>query len=183
MPFILAPQGAPPSSPLNDSMIEVRHLRSLAAIAESRKIATAAERVHLTQSALSHQMRAIEAHYGVTLFDRSRDRGAIYAGRRSPARAREGRYGAHRRRRARSDASEGRYARRAAYRARVPHLLRLADAGDGRVQAALAGSRSRSRRRLSPQPDRAAVERQGRSRHRIATAQGQGVSRRTAFPV
>lgn len=53
-------------------MIEVRHLRSLAAIAESRKITTAAERLHLTQSALSHQMRAIEMHYGVSLFDRSR---------------------------------------------------------------------------------------------------------------
>jgi LysR family transcriptional regulator for metE and metH len=53
-------------------MIEIRHLRSLAAIADSRKISTAAERVHLTQSALSHQIRAIEAHYGVTLFERSR---------------------------------------------------------------------------------------------------------------
>jgi LysR family transcriptional regulator for metE and metH len=53
-------------------MIEIRHLRSLVAIAESRKIATAAERVHLTQSALSHQIRAIEAHYGVTVFERSR---------------------------------------------------------------------------------------------------------------
>src|SRR6185436_18726515 len=53
-------------------MIEIRHLRSLVAIAESTKLAAAAERVHLTQSALSHQMRAIEAHYGITLFDRSR---------------------------------------------------------------------------------------------------------------
>lgn len=53
-------------------MIEIRHLRSLIAIADCRKIATAAERVHLTQSALSHQMRAVEAHYGVTLFERSR---------------------------------------------------------------------------------------------------------------
>ena len=53
-------------------MIELRHLRSLVAIADSRKIATAAERLHLTQSALSHQIRAVEAHYGVTLFERSR---------------------------------------------------------------------------------------------------------------
>jgi LysR family transcriptional regulator for metE and metH len=53
-------------------MIEIRHLRSLAAIADSRKISTAAERVHLTQSALSHQVRALESHYGVTLFERSR---------------------------------------------------------------------------------------------------------------
>jgi LysR family transcriptional regulator for metE and metH len=53
-------------------VIEVRHLRSLAAIADTGKIATAAERVHLTQSALSHQIRAMEAHFGVTLLDRSR---------------------------------------------------------------------------------------------------------------
>jgi LysR family transcriptional regulator for metE and metH len=53
-------------------MIEFRHLRSLVAIAESRTFAAAADRVHLTQSALSHQVRAIEAHYGVSLFDRSR---------------------------------------------------------------------------------------------------------------
>jgi LysR family transcriptional regulator for metE and metH len=54
-------------------MIEVRHLRSLAAIAESRRMGVAAERLHLTQSALSHQMRIVETHYGVTLFDRTRD--------------------------------------------------------------------------------------------------------------
>jgi LysR family transcriptional regulator for metE and metH len=54
-------------------MIEVRHLRSLAAIAESRRIGAAAERVHLTQSALSHQLRALENHYGVRLFERTRD--------------------------------------------------------------------------------------------------------------
>jgi len=53
-------------------MIEVRHLRSLVAIADSRKISAAAERVHLTQSALSHQIRALEAHYDVMLFERSR---------------------------------------------------------------------------------------------------------------
>ena len=54
-------------------MIELRHFRSLIAIADTRKIASAAERVHLTQSALSHQIRALEEHYGVILFERSRD--------------------------------------------------------------------------------------------------------------
>lgn len=53
-------------------MIEVRHLRSLVAIAESKSLSAAAERVHVTQSALSHQIRAMERHYGVALFDRSR---------------------------------------------------------------------------------------------------------------
>jgi LysR family transcriptional regulator, regulator for metE and metH len=53
------------------SPLELRHLRSLAAIADTRRLAEAAGRVHLTQSALSHQVRALEAHYGVTLFQRT----------------------------------------------------------------------------------------------------------------
>jgi len=52
-------------------MLELRHLRSLTAIAGARRLADAAERVHLTQSALSHQVRALEAHYGITLFQRT----------------------------------------------------------------------------------------------------------------
>lgn len=52
-------------------MIEIRHLRSLLAVADAGKLASAAERVHLTQSALSHQIRALESHYGITLFERT----------------------------------------------------------------------------------------------------------------
>ncbi len=52
-------------------MLELRHLRSLAAIADTGKLVQAAGRVHLTQGALSHQMRALEAHYGVSLFQRT----------------------------------------------------------------------------------------------------------------
>jgi LysR family transcriptional regulator for metE and metH len=52
-------------------MIEIRHLRTLAAVAESGKLSTAATRLHITQSAVSHQLRDLERHYGVTLFDRS----------------------------------------------------------------------------------------------------------------
>lgn len=52
-------------------MLELRHLRSLLAIADTGKLAAAAERMHLTQSALSHQVRAIEEHYGVPLFQRT----------------------------------------------------------------------------------------------------------------
>ena len=52
-------------------MIEIRHMRSLLAIAETRTLSSAAERVHLTQSALSHQIRALEAHYELTLFERT----------------------------------------------------------------------------------------------------------------
>jgi LysR family transcriptional regulator, regulator for metE and metH len=52
-------------------MIEIRHLKSLIAIAETGKLAHAAERVFLTQSALSHQIRALEEHYAITLFQRT----------------------------------------------------------------------------------------------------------------
>lgn len=52
-------------------MLEIRHLKSLKAIAETSKLGLAAERVFLTQSALSHQIRALETHYEITLFQRS----------------------------------------------------------------------------------------------------------------
>ena len=52
-------------------MLEIRHLKSLVAISETGKLAHAAERVFLTQSALSHQIRALEDHYNITLFNRS----------------------------------------------------------------------------------------------------------------
>lgn len=52
-------------------MLEIRHLKSLKAIAETGKLGLAAERVFLTQSALSHQIRALEDHYEITLFQRS----------------------------------------------------------------------------------------------------------------
>jgi len=54
------------------SPLELRHLRSFVAIDETRTLAAAAERVHLTQSALSHQIRALESHYGLALFERTR---------------------------------------------------------------------------------------------------------------
>lgn len=52
-------------------MLEIRHLKSLKAIAETGKLGLAAERVFLTQSALSHQIRALETHYDIVLFNRS----------------------------------------------------------------------------------------------------------------
>lgn len=52
-------------------MIEIRHLRSLVALHETGRLAPAAERVHLTPSALTHQMRALESHYGAALYRRT----------------------------------------------------------------------------------------------------------------
>jgi LysR family transcriptional regulator, regulator for metE and metH len=50
--------------------LEVRHLRLIRAIAEEGSVTRAGNRLFLTQSALSHQLRDIETKLGVTLFDR-----------------------------------------------------------------------------------------------------------------
>ena len=51
-------------------MLEIRHLRTLMAIAETGTVSRAADRVHLTQSAVSHQLKALESHYGVAMVTR-----------------------------------------------------------------------------------------------------------------
>jgi LysR family transcriptional regulator for metE and metH len=50
--------------------LEVRHLSLVKAVAESGSISRAGVRLHLTQSALSHQLRSIEEQLGVRLFHR-----------------------------------------------------------------------------------------------------------------
>jgi len=51
-------------------MIDIRHLRTLTAIRETGSLAEAAERLHLTQSALSHQLKGLEEVIGLSLFAR-----------------------------------------------------------------------------------------------------------------
>ncbi|HQU16261.1 MAG: LysR family transcriptional regulator [Chromatiales bacterium 21-64-14] len=51
-------------------MIEIRHLRTLMAIREVGTLAGAASRLHLTQSALSHQLRILEERLGIPLLHR-----------------------------------------------------------------------------------------------------------------
>ncbi|MEP6739509.1 MAG: LysR substrate-binding domain-containing protein [Caldimonas sp.] len=50
--------------------MELRHLRYFAALAETLSFTRAAERAHVTQSTLSHQIRQLEEEVGQPLFDR-----------------------------------------------------------------------------------------------------------------
>ncbi|MEM1436005.1 MAG: LysR family transcriptional regulator [Pseudomonadota bacterium] len=52
------------------SHLELRHLRTLAALRDTGSLVEAAERVFLTQSALSHQLKDLEHRIGASLFIR-----------------------------------------------------------------------------------------------------------------
>lgn len=52
------------------SILELRHLRMLEALVENGNLSRAAQRLHLTQSAISHQVKQMEDHYGAPLFER-----------------------------------------------------------------------------------------------------------------
>lgn len=49
-------------------MLEIRHLRTLLTLRDSGNLALSAQRLHLTQSALSHQIKALEGYFGCELF-------------------------------------------------------------------------------------------------------------------
>ncbi len=51
--------------------IDLRHMRSFLAVAEERAFSRAARRSHVSQSALSKQVKAIEAELGANVFDRN----------------------------------------------------------------------------------------------------------------
>ena len=50
--------------------LETRHLRLVVAIADYGSLTRASNQLHLTQSALSHQLSDLEAQLGVRLFER-----------------------------------------------------------------------------------------------------------------
>jgi DNA-binding transcriptional LysR family regulator len=67
-----------PSTPRQDLLcpvaLELRHLRLVLAIVEAGGMTKAGAYLHLTQPALSRQLRAIETRLGLTLFHRVKKR-------------------------------------------------------------------------------------------------------------
>ena len=55
---------------MNLGQIELRHLRYFIAVAESAHFTRAAEKLHVTQPTLSHQIRQLEGQLNLPLFDR-----------------------------------------------------------------------------------------------------------------
>jgi LysR family transcriptional regulator for metE and metH len=65
-----AAKPAKPFDLLQYTPLEVRHLRLVCAVVEARTLAGAATRLHLTTSALSHQLQQLEHITGTRIFDR-----------------------------------------------------------------------------------------------------------------
>lgn len=55
---------------MKPTFLEFRHLKTLLALKATGSVSQAADRVFLTQSALSHQIKTLEQQYGLALFER-----------------------------------------------------------------------------------------------------------------
>lgn len=55
---------------MQSSILDVRHLRTLVALRDTGSLVRAAQLLNLTQSALSHQVKLLEDHFGAPLFER-----------------------------------------------------------------------------------------------------------------
>jgi len=54
------------------SMPNLRHLRALLMVAEAKSITAAADRIHLSQPAITQALNKLERHFGARLFDRQK---------------------------------------------------------------------------------------------------------------
>ena len=70
------PTPFPPADPTPGAPMELRHLETLLAVAESGSFTGAADQLHTVQSNVSEQIRQLEDELGVSLFSRGR-RGAV----------------------------------------------------------------------------------------------------------
>jgi DNA-binding transcriptional LysR family regulator len=61
-----------PPRPVDNTRMQLRHLRTFAAVASTLNITRAAEQIHLAQSSVTEQIQTLEADLGTPLFDRSR---------------------------------------------------------------------------------------------------------------
>jgi LysR family transcriptional regulator for metE and metH len=66
---------------MSTTALELRHLETLLALAECGSLSKAAARLFLTQSALSHQLKALESHYGAALVEKNVRPLALYGHR------------------------------------------------------------------------------------------------------
>ncbi len=66
-------------------MLSIRQLRALVALADTEHFRKAAERVHVTQPALSTQIQSLEAHLGIMLVERTKRRVVFTAAGRALA--------------------------------------------------------------------------------------------------
>jgi LysR family transcriptional regulator, regulator for metE and metH len=54
-------------------VLELRHLKTLVALAETGNLTKAGKNLNLSQPAVSHQIHAVEEHYAIELFERKSD--------------------------------------------------------------------------------------------------------------
>lgn len=123
-------------------MLELRHLKTLHALREADSLVEAAERLHLTQSALSHQFKELEERLGMQLFVRKTKPVRFTSAGLRLLQLADSLLPQLRTAEARPGAARRRYRRTPAHGHRMPQLLPVADADHRPVPRRLAGSRT-----------------------------------------